>query len=121
MYPLPPELSAKIFKALGNVGIAQGERIALHDNIAALLVRENRRLRQKIAVLQRDFAKVADRDDREYGEVMAAACGEYTCEHISNTVVKPNVYFNRQEDQERKRAVEDCIQDFYDEDPPIFD
>lgn len=118
MYPLPPELSEKIFGILNDKKfVTQEER---HDLIAALFVRENRRMRQQILELWRDFRDASDRHDGDYGAIMSASGGEFTCQHIIDNFIKPNVYFNSKETEERIQAVEDFIEDLDQEDDTLF-
>ena len=114
MYPLPPELSEKIFAIL-NAKPSPTQK-ETHDRIAALFVRENRKMRQQIGELWRNFSKAADSDEMDYGDSRAAAGGEFTCEHIIGEIIKPSVYFNREEADKRTEAVERLIEDLYSED-----
>jgi hypothetical protein len=116
MYPLPPELSAKIFAILGDDYGLEGVD-HLHDQIAVLLVRENRRVRQQVAKLMRDFAEAADRQDGDYGDIRAAAGGEFCCEHIINKIIKPRIHSKQAEKQQD--VVERLIQDFFEEDDDV--
>lgn len=116
MYPLPPELSEKIHAFLTSQGLDDDMQRTMHDWMATLLVRENRRLRRQICVLWRNLSEVADSDEADYGDVRSAAGGEFTCEYIVNEILKPNVYFNSEEAAERKQAVEDFIDSFYEDD-----
>ena len=111
MYPLPPELSAKILEILG-----PDDAEHLHDRIAILLVRENSRMRQQVGELWRDLSKAASRDDGDYGALMAASGGEFACEHIVNKILKPNVYFNSIKAEESTEEIDRIIEDFYEED-----
>ena len=114
MYPLPPELEQKVWQAnrrrypIPMVILPQD----IFNAFAALIVRENRRLRQQVAELWREFSETSDRDDLEYGSVMAAAGGEFTCEHIVNEILKPNVYFNTKDAADRAEEVERFIEGF---------
>ena len=124
MYPLPPELSAKICYILDQGScepVAPEEMEWMHDRIAAIFVRENRRLRQQVADLGRDFAEAAERDDGDYGAICAAAAGEETCKHVNNEIIKKNVYFNTEEAEERERQVDKLIQDLFEADDPHLD
>jgi hypothetical protein len=87
----------------------------LHDHLAAMLVRENRMMRKEVAQLQRDFKEASDREDGDYADIRSAAAGEFTCEHIINTIIKPHVYYNTEEAEKRRAAVEDLIQQLNDE------
>lgn len=118
MYPLPPELAQKIRIAIIDAGFDEhDDRVEdLFDYFAALLVRENRKMRQQIGELWRNFSKAADSDEVDYGDSRAAAGGEFTCEHIVNEIIKPGVYFNNEEAEKRTEAVDRLIEDLYSED-----
>ncbi len=122
MYPLPPELEAKLRHAILDVmsryhcSTSDAMYEVMYNSIVQLWIRENRRMRQQVCKLWRDLSEAADRHDGDYGDVRAAAGGEYTCEHIVNEIIKPNVYFNSKEAQERKEIVDRIIEDFYKED-----
>ena len=117
MYPLPPELSAKILAILddGSGLESQLDIDSLHDQIAILFVRENRRMRQQICVLWRHLSETASRHDGPYGAIMAAGGGEFTCEHIINDIIKPNVYFTDKEIEDSQDIVDRIIEEFYEE------
>ena len=97
MYPLPPELSEQILAILNDKQFATQEEI--HDRIAVLFVRENRRMRQQVLELWRDFKDASDRHDGDYGAIMSASGGEFTCEYIIREIIKPNVYYTEQEEE----------------------
>jgi hypothetical protein len=127
MYPLPPELSAKIFAILEDgctdpsCYIRPNQLEYMHDRIAQLLVRENRRIRQQIGELWRNLKETADSDEVDYGDSRAAAGGEFACEHIVNEIIKPNVYFNSTEAQEREENIDKLIQDLFEADDTNLD
>jgi hypothetical protein len=110
MYPLTPELSAKIIEILNNEGIHYGQAEEMHDEIAALLVRENRRLRQRVLKLGRRFVKAVEEKEMSHGDSCAAYIGEDACRYIANKIIKPSVYIDKEE------TVDRLIQDFYYED-----
>ena len=122
MYPLPPELEQKVWQAIGQGIDTDGDPAQdIFNAFATLVVRENRRMRQQICQLWRDFRETSDRDDLEYGSVMSAAGGEFTCEHIIKKVIKPNVYFNTDEQAEKEAAVDQLIEDFFADDDTVSD
>lgn len=116
MYSLPPELERKIWQAIA-VGIDTEVDYAklIFDEVVALVVGENNRIRQQVVELMRDFAEIADRDDGDYGDIRAAAGGEFCCEHIINKIIKPGVHSNKKT-EEQEDVVERIIQDFFEED-----
>ena len=129
MYPLPPELEEKIRQAIDDAmptdtsaSFHMDDVLAhhplkeeLYERFVALYMRENRRLRQQVLELWRDFKETADSDELEYGSVMAAGGGEFTCEHIINEIIKPNVYFNSDEQAEKEATINQLIEDLYSE------
>jgi len=126
MYSLPPELESKLRRAIEDAMInhwtdrSNGDMYEqIYRNVVALWIRENRRLRQQVCKLWRSFSEAADRHDGDYGDIRAAAGGEYTCEHIVNEIIKPNVYFNSEEAEERTEEADRIIEDFYEEDNDI--
>lgn len=124
MYPLPPELEQKIWQAIAAGIDTDGDPAKdIFNAFAALFVRENRRLRQQVCDLWRDLSEAASRDDVDYGAVMAAGGGEFTCEHIVNEILKRNVYFNTKDAADRAEAVERLIEslDEADDGPALSD
>ncbi|MHA2063099.1 MAG: hypothetical protein ACXABY_01840 [Candidatus Thorarchaeota archaeon] len=119
MYPLPPELSDKLMKALYDACLHPDEEEALYNRLAVLLVRENRRMRQQVAHKLRGFAEAAERHDGDYGAICAAAGGEEVCKFVIHEVIKPNVYFDSQKAKEQQDVVERLIQDFFEEDDDV--
>ncbi len=117
MYPLPPELSAKILAILdeGSGLESQLDIDSLHDQIAVLFVRENRRLRQQVAELWRNYSAVTDRHDVSDNAMIAAGGGEFTCDYIINEILKRNVYFNTKDAADRAEAVERLIESLNDD------
>lgn len=115
MHSLPPELERKIWQAIA-AGIDTEADYAklIFDEIVVLIVRENRHMRQRVAELMRDFAEAADRHDGDYGDIRAAAGGEFCCEHIINKIIKPRIHSKQAKKQED--IVERIIQDFFEDD-----
>lgn len=110
MYPLTPELSAKIVEILNDENIHYGQAEEMHDKIAALFVRENRRLRQRVLKLGRCFVKTIEKKEMSQDDSCAAYIGEDACRYIANKIIKPSVYIDKEE------TVDRLIQDFYHED-----
>jgi len=118
MYKLPPELEAKIWAAIaeGRDAAEPDSEQAIFNAIAKLYVRENRRLRQQIAGISREMASFADDAESNYDDAVMYDVGASTCEYININIIKPNVYFNSEESEARKNAVEKFIEDFYGQD-----
>lgn len=112
MYPLPEKLSARILEIIKDVNLSPEEKNNLYNQIAALIVRENRTLRAVVLEMIREFASVADKE--EYPDNIPATMGEETARHIVNEIVDA-VYYNTNK-EDKRQEVENFIRKFYEQD-----
>jgi len=117
-YPLPDDLQSRIRKAIAGVGVFPEEtQNKLVDAIGILLVRENRRARKGVAKMRREFITAAEIAEEQELDPVPGYVGEEACNHIINNILKQNVYYNTEESDARKAAVEKTIEAFFKDGP----
>jgi len=100
-----------------DIGVPAELQDSLYVAFAAIVVRENRKIRKAVLELKQGLLDSVEREEEEYGSAISAYAGEETCEHIIQEIVKPRVYFNTKEQQARQRAVEEVIEKLLGGDP----
>jgi len=112
-YPLPDAVSTRIFGAFLNAKVPAKYHDELFDQIARILVRENRELRSEVYSMRRDFAEMAERvDDDETAS--QAFTGEETCKFLAKTI-RDKVYHDSFAAKNKAEQVEDLIREIFDE------
>lgn len=114
---LPPELKQKIWQAIG-VGIdTDGDPAKdIFNAFVAILVRENRALRQEILQLGRDFADAANSEEMDDQGSAAGYAGEETCKHIASKIIRPRICDKKKLERPN---IDRLIQDFYEQDDDL--
>ena len=114
---LPPELKQKIWQAIGTGIDTDGDPAGeIFEAFAALLVRENRAVRQEILRFGQVFANVANSENITDKGVVAGYVGEETCKYITSQIIKPRVYNAKKLE---KPDIDRLIQDFYEQDDDL--